>query len=59
MLLIKSMIYTSILKVQQSLEKNSLRAFGAKIWNTLPEYIKLTNSLLEFEKFIKTRPGPK
>ena len=59
MLLIKSMIYTSILKVQQSLEKNSLRAFGAKIWNTLPEYIKLTNSLLEFKKFIKTRPGPK
>ena len=39
--------------------KNSLRAFGAKIWNTLPEYIKLTNSLLEFKKFIKTRPGPK
>ena len=59
MLLIKSMIYTSILKVQQSLEKNSLRAFGAKIWNTLPEYIKLTNSLLEFKNFIKTRPGPK
>ena len=59
MLLIKSMIYTSILKVQQSLEKNSLRAFGAKIWNTLSEYIKLTNSLLEFKKFIKTRPGPK
>ena len=39
--------------------KNGLTAFGAKIWNTLPEYIKSTNSLLEFKKFIKTRPGPK
>ena len=27
---------------------NSLRALGANIWNTLPEYIKLTTSLLEF-----------
>ena len=26
----------------------SLRAFGANIWNTLPEYIKSTTSLLEF-----------
>ena len=25
----------------------SLRAFGANIWNALPEYIKLTTSLLE------------
>ena len=37
----------------------SLRAFGANIWNTLPEYIKSTTSLLEFKKFIKTWPGPK
>ena len=37
----------------------SLRAFGANIWNTLPEYIKSTTSLFEFEKFIKTWPGPK
>ena len=37
----------------------SLRAFGANIWNTLPEYIKSTNSLLEFKNFIKTWPGPK
>ena len=27
----------------------SLRAFGANIWNTLPEYIKSTNSLLEMQ----------
>ena len=26
----------------------SLRVFGANIWNTLPEYIKSTTSLLEF-----------
>ena len=26
----------------------SLRVFGAKIWNILPEYIKSTTSLLEF-----------
>ena len=31
----------------------SARAFGANIWNTLPEYIKTTTSLLEFKKFIK------
>ena len=31
----------------------SLRVFGANIWNTLPEYIKSTTSLLEFKKFIK------
>ena len=37
----------------------SLRAFGANIWNTLPEYIKLTTSFLEFKKFIKTWPRPK
>ena len=37
----------------------SLRAFGANIWNTLPEDIKSTTSLLEFKKFIKTWPGPK
>ena len=37
----------------------SLRAFGANIWNTLPEHIKLTTSLLEFKKFIKTWSGPK
>ena len=54
MLLMKSIICTSILKIQQS-----LRAFGANIWNTLPEYIKLTTSFLEFKKFIKTWPRPK
>ena len=37
----------------------SLRAFGANICNTLPVYIKLTTSLLEFNKFIKTWPGTK
>ena len=31
----------------------SLRSFGVNIWNTLPEYIKSTTSLLEFKKFIK------
>ena len=36
----------------------ALRAFGAHIWNTLPEYIKSTTSSLEFKKFIKTLPGP-
>ena len=35
----------------------SLRAFGANIWNTLPEYIKSTTSLLEFKKIIKTWPN--
>ena len=35
-----------------------LRAFDANIWNTLPEYIKLTTSLLEFQQFIKTWRGP-
>ena len=54
MLLMKSIICTSILKIQQS-----LRAFGANIWNTLPEYIKSTTSFLEFKKFIKTWPRPK
>ena len=37
----------------------SLRAFGANIWSTLPEYIKSTTSLLEFKQFIKTWSGPK
>ena len=37
----------------------SLRAFGANMSNTLPEYIKSTTSLLEFKKFIKTWSGPK
>ena len=37
----------------------SLRVFGANIWNTLPEYIKSTTSLLEFKKFIKTWSRPK
>ena len=37
----------------------SLRAFGANIWNTLPEHIKSTTSFLEFKKFIKAWPGPK
>ena len=37
----------------------SLRAFGAHLWNTLPEYIYLTTSWLEFKEFIKTWPGPK
>ena len=41
------------------LGNKSLRAFGASIWNTLPEHIKSTTSLLEFKKFIKTWPGPK
>ena len=27
-----------------------LRAFGANIWNTLPEHIKSTTSLLEFDQ---------
>ena len=27
----------------------SLGSFGANIWNTLPEYIKSTTSLLEFK----------
>ena len=40
-------------------ENKSLRAFGVNIWNTLPEHIKSTTSLLEFKKFIKTWPGPK
>ena len=31
----------------------SLRSCGVNIWNTLPEYIKSTTSLLEFKKFIK------
>ena len=30
----------------------SLRAFGANIWNTFPEYIKSTSSLLEFKQFL-------
>ena len=34
-------------------DNKSLRAFGANICNTLPEYIKSTTSLLEFKKFIK------
>ena len=34
-------------------ENKSLRAFDAKIWNTLPKHIKSTNSLLEFIKIIK------
>ena len=50
----KSIICTSILKILQS-----LRAFCANIWNTLPEYIKSTTSFLEFKKFIKTWPWPK
>ena len=43
----------------------SLRAFGANIWNTLPEscsmpeYIKSTTSLLKFKKIIKMWPGTK
>ena len=37
----------------------SLSAFGANIWNTLPEHIKSTTSLLEFKKFMKTRPVTK
>ena len=40
-------------------ESKSLRAFGANIWNTLPEHIKSTTSLLEFKKIINTWPGPK
>ena len=39
--------------------KKNLRAFGAQVWSTLPEYIKSTTSSLEFKKFIKTWPGPK
>ena len=39
------MIYKSILRIQQSLGK---RAFGADIWNTLPEYIKSATLLSEF-----------
>ena len=58
MLLIKSIVYTSILKILL-IWKKSLRAFGANIWNTLPKYIKLTTSLLEFKKFIKMWLEPK
>ena len=36
-----------------------LRAFGANICNTLPDYLKSTTSLSEFKKFIKTWLGPK
>ena len=36
----------------------SVRAFGAHMWNALPEYIKSTTSQLEFQKFIKIWPGP-
>ena len=32
----------------------TLKAFGTNIWNTLPEHIQSTTSLLEFKKFIKT-----
>ena len=44
----KSIICTSILKILQS-----LRAFGANIWNTLPEYIKSTTSSSEFKNSLK------
>ena len=37
----------------------SLKAFGANIWTILSHYIKLTTSLLEFRKFMKTWQGPK
>ena len=37
----------------------NLRTFGANIWNTLPEHIKSTTSMLEFKKLIKVWPGPK
>ena len=38
----------------------SLRAFGANLWNKLPENIKSTTSLLKFKEFIKKAwPGPK
>ena len=38
----------------------SLRAFGANLWNTLPENIKSITSLLKFKEFIKKAwPGPK
>ena len=37
----------------------SLRAFGANIWKTLPEYIKSTTLSLELKKFIKRWRGPK
>ena len=32
----------------------SLRAFGASIWNRLPQYIKSTTSLLKLKQFTKT-----
>ena len=34
--------------------KKGLRVFGLHMWNTLPEFIKSTTSLLELNKFIKT-----
>ena len=34
----------------------SLRAFGANIWNTFPEYIKSTSSLLEFKQLSILQP---
>ena len=56
MLLMKSIIYASIQQscMHQNTTKfgnKSLRAFSANIWNTLPEYINSTTSLLEFKKF--------
>ena len=37
----------------------NLKAFGANIWNKLPEHSKSTTSLLEFKKSVKTWPGPR
>ena len=37
--------------------KNSLRALGPKIWNTLPDHIKSSETLIIFKKSIKTWDG--
>ena len=51
---------TSVVRIRQSLEIRVLRAFGANLWNTLPENIKSITSLLKFKEFIKKAwPGPK
>ena len=59
MLLIKSIIYTSLLRIHQKFGNKILKTFGANIWNTLPKHIKWATSLLEFRKIMKTSPGPK
>ena len=54
MLLIKSIIYTSLLRIHQKFGNKILETFGANIWNTLPKHIKWATSLSEFRKIMKT-----